>query len=184
MCLCVHLRSLGSQGTVSDSGNRHGGVFIYYKESLAIKMLTINYLQECICFDLKIGSRFCIIVSLYRSPSQAADEFDNFLKKLNLTTESITQKNQFLTAAIGHFNARSSKWWTDDKATQEGLKIENLLSQFSFSQEINQPTHIFQNFNSCIDLVFTNQQNLITDSGIHPSLHPNYHHQITYGKFN
>ena len=98
--------------------------------------------------------------------------------------ESITQKNPFLTVVIGDFNAKSSKWWIDDKTTQEGLKIENLLSQFSLSQVINEPTHISQNFNSCIDLLFTNQQNLITDSGIHPSLHSNCHHQIIYGKFN
>ena len=51
------------------SGNRRGGVYIYYKESLPIKMLNINYLQECICFDLKIGSKLCTIVTLYRSPS-------------------------------------------------------------------------------------------------------------------
>ena len=42
--------------------------------------------------------------------------------------ESITQKNLFITVVIDNFNARSSKWWTDDKTTQEGLKIENLLS--------------------------------------------------------
>ena len=76
-------------------------------ESLLIKMLNVNYLQECICFDLKIGSKLCTIVSLYRSPSQSADEFDNFLNKLNLTIESITQKNPFLTVAIGDFNAKS-----------------------------------------------------------------------------
>ena len=90
-------------------------------------MLNINYLQECICFVLKLGSELCTIVSLYRSPIQSADEFNNFLNKLNLTMESITQKNPFLTVVIGDFNARSSKWWTDDKTTQEGLKIENLL---------------------------------------------------------
>ena len=123
-------------------------------------------------------------MSLYRSPSQSADEFDNFLNKLNLTMESITQKNPFLTVVIGDFNAKSSKWWIDDKTTQEGLKIENLLSQFSLSQVINEPTHISPNFNSCIDLLFTNQKNLITDSGIHPSLHSNCHHQISYGNFN
>ena len=39
------------------SGNWCGGVCIYYKGSLSIKMLNINYLQECICFDLKIGSK-------------------------------------------------------------------------------------------------------------------------------
>ena len=166
------------------SGNRRGGVCIYYKESLPIKMLNINYLQECICFDLKIGSKLCTIVSLYRSPSQSADELEKFLSKLNLTMELITQKNPFLTVVIDNFNARSSKWWTDDKTTQEGLEIENLLSQFSLSQGINEPTHIPQNFNSCIDLLFTNQQNLITGSGIHPSVHSNCHDRIIYGNFN
>ena len=66
------------------SGNRRGGVCIYYKESLPIKMLNINYLQECICFDLKIGSKLCTIVSLYRSPSQSADAFENFLTLIRL----------------------------------------------------------------------------------------------------
>ena len=42
--------------------------------------------------------------------------------------ESITQKNSFLTVVIGNFNARSSKWWTDDKTTQEDFKKENFLS--------------------------------------------------------
>ena len=70
-----------------------------------------------------------------------------------------------------------------DKTTQEGYKIENLLSQFPLSQVINEPTDISQNFNSCIDLLFTNQQNLIPDLGIHPSLHSNCHHQIIYRKF-
>ena len=62
--------------------------------------------------------------------------------------------------------------------------MENLFSQFSLSQVINEPTHISQNFNSCIDLPFTNQQNFITDAEIHPSFHSNCHHQIIYGKFN
>ena len=41
--------------------------------------------------------------------------------------ESITQKNPFLTIVSGDFNAKSLKWWIDDKTTQEGLKIENLF---------------------------------------------------------
>ena len=59
-----------------------------------------------------------------------------------------------------------------------------LASQSSLSQVINEFTNIFQNFNYCIDLLFTNQQNLITDSGIHPLFNSNCHHQIIYGKFN
>ena len=35
-----------------------------------------------------------------------------------------------------------------------------------------------------MDLIFTSHQNLVIKSGFHSSLHPNYHHQITYAKFN
>ena len=58
------------------------------------------------------------------------------------------------------------------------------MSQFGLSQVINKPTHISHNFNSCIDLLFTNQENLITASEAHPLLDSNCHHQIIYGKFN
>ena len=39
-------------------------------------------------------------MSLYSSPSQSADEFEKYLSKLNLTMESVTQKNLFLTVLI------------------------------------------------------------------------------------
>ena len=35
---------------------------------------------------------------------------------------------------------------------------------------------------SCIDLIFTDQPNLVGESGVHPSLHEQCHHQIVYGK--
>ena len=87
-------------------------------------MLNINRLQECICFDLKIGSKRCAIVSLYRSPSQSADEFENFLNKLNLTIESNAQKNLLLTVIIGDFNARSSKSAVDRHAKNGCSKLK------------------------------------------------------------
>ena len=34
---------------------------------------------------------------------------------------------------------------------------------------------------SCIDLIFTNQENLFLESGVHPTLHGQCHHQIIYG---
>ena len=37
---------------------------------------------------------------------------------------------------------------------------------------------------SCIDLIFTDQPKLIVDTGVHPSLHSNCHHQINYYKLN
>ena len=41
-----------------------------------------------------------------------------------------------------------------------------------------------ENSVSCIDLIFTNQPNLVIDSGVHLSLHANCHHQIVNCKLN
>ena len=49
-------------------------------------------------------------------------------------------------------------------------------------QLISAPTHILQHSSSCIDLIFVNQPNLVIDSGIHPSLHQNCHHQVMFCK--
>ena len=51
------------------SNIRRGGVGIYYKEFLPLKILDITYLQECLNFEIKIGRKTCNFVCLYRSPS-------------------------------------------------------------------------------------------------------------------
>ena len=51
-------------------------------------------------------------------------------------------------------------------------------------QVITEPTHILENSSGCIDLIFSNQPNLIMNSGVHPTLHSKCHHQIFYSKPN
>ena len=64
--------------------------------------------------------------------------------------------------------------------------LEMIISQtsYGFQQLILKPTHILKNSSSCIDLIFTDQPNLITDSGTHPFLLSNCHHNITFCKIN
>ena len=59
------------------SNNKHGGVLLYYKNFLPIKLIDVNYLNECISFILKIEKKVYKFLSLYRSPSQNRDEFEN-----------------------------------------------------------------------------------------------------------
>ena len=49
---------------------------------------------------------------------------------------------------------------------------------------INKSTHILESSSSCIDLISTSPPNLITESDVHPSLHPNSHNEIIFAKFN
>ena len=65
-----------------------------------------------------------------------------------------------------------------DSTNFEGSTIENVISQFGQSknigsQIIKEATHVLGSSSSCIDLIFTTQSNLVVESGLHPSLHPN-----------
>ena len=47
---------------------------------------------------------------------------------------------------------------------------------------ISEPTHSMGSSRSCIDLVCTDQPNVFLETGVHPSLHEQCHHQIIHGK--
>ena len=94
------------------------------------------------------------------------------------------QNNPFLVVLFGDFNAKSSNWCKSELTISEGKSTESISSQFSLLQVINEPTHILGSSSSCIDLIFTSKPNLMTESGFHPSLYPNSHHQIIFAKFN
>ena len=179
------------------SNIKGGSICVYYRNSLPLKILDIFYLQECIVFELKIGNKFCKIVSLYRSPNQSQDEFETFTNNLELILEKIFEIKPFLVIALGDVKANLCRWYKNDKTTTEGSKIANPTSQYGLKQIINQPTHqyglkkimnqpthILNNSSSCIDLLFTSQPNLVMKSGAHSSLHSNCHHHIIYARFN
>ena len=83
------------------------------------------------------------------------------------------------------FNAKFSKWCSTYKTTPQGAKLDNLTSQYELTQLLKEPTNIFENYRSCIDLSFTSQPNLVVEFGfgLHPNLHENCHYQIIYSKF-
>ena len=166
------------------SNNKHGGICIYYKSFLPLKLTGVCLLDECIAFDLIISNKLCSFVALYRSPSQYQDDFATFSDNFEMTLDLVSMKNPFLLVVLGDFNAKLSQWHDKDSNTFEGISSESITSQFGLHQIINEPTHILENSSSGIDLIFTSQPNLSGKSGTQPSLHPNCHHQIIYAKFN
>ena len=164
---------------------KRGGVCIYYKESLPIKFLNISNLKECLVCEIIYDRKKCYLVSLYRSPSQDIDEFDYFMREFENIINNISNPgNPNLILIVGDFNAKLSTWKLDDNDTFEGIEIGNLTSSYGLVQIISDATHVLPTSSSCIDLIFTNQPNMITKSGVYPSLHSNCHHQITYADIN
>ena len=144
----------------------------------------MNYSRESILFELQIGSKICNCTSLYRSPSQTADNFDSFLDNLKSSLDAMTDNNPFLVVAIAYFNARSSSWCINDKSNYEGTKINCLATEYDLKQVVKELTDLLESSSSCIDLIFISQPNLVMDAGVHPSLHANCLHQIVYAKYN
>ena len=109
-------------------------------------MSNVQYLQESICLELKIGDKTCSFLSLYKSPSQSQDNFKTFTENHELNLDNLVQRNLLLVVAIGDFNVKSSNWFFQDKTNFEGDAIENLASQFGLHQVINEPTHILDTY--------------------------------------
>ena len=70
-----------------------GGVCMYYKNCLRLKVLDIRFLHKSIAF---VGDKLRSFISLYRSPSPSYDDFVSFLDNFELTLDILAQKNPVL----------------------------------------------------------------------------------------
>ena len=158
------------------SNSKRGGVCIFYKETSGVCMVKSSSFSECIMSEVSIQNCKGDIGVVNRSPSQDSFKFENFLSNFEKVLSDTPSCNSLFTIILGDFNVRSSVWWTKDKTAMEGTQLESLTTVHGFHQLISQPTHLLPQASSCIDLIFTDQPNLIADSGDHPSLHSNCHH--------
>ena len=106
------------------------------------------------------------------------------LENFEANLEFASSQRPNLIVVTGDFNARCSNWWKNDRGSTSGSKTDCITTSYGLSQIRNKPTHILPNSSSCIDLIFTSDLNMLRESGVHSSLHPNCHHQIVFTKFN
>ena len=134
--------------------------------SLPLKLIDIQFLNERINFEIRIGGKLCRFLCLYRSPSQTQYTFETFFDNFQLTLDAIINKNSILIDALADFNGKTTNWFKNNISSYEGLKIDTITSQFGLQQLINELTHLKATSFSCIDLIFTSQPNLAMESGI------------------
>ena len=63
------------------------------------------------------------------------DDFELFANNFELHIDTATADNTFLIVVLGDFNAKSNRWFKDDKTTYEGSKIDGIT--FGLQQIIN-----------------------------------------------
>ena len=140
---------------------KRGGVCIYHRDSLPVKVINLNILNECLVCELSFGSHGVCLVSIYRTPSQSSNEYNTFLLNFEQPLTYLNSIKPHVLLVTGDFNVRSSNWWSDDIDRVEGTRLESKISCYGLPQIINEPTHILPSSSSCIDLIFTNQPNFV-----------------------
>ena len=150
--------------------NVRKGFGIYYEESIAVQIININFLSECLLCEVTVNNKKGYIAVLYRSPSQTNTVFNDFLSNFEKLLQELSALNPDFSIILGDFNARSKSWWKSDINTIEGTKIDSVTSSYGLQQLITQPTHLLANSSSCIYLIFTDQSILIADCGIDPNI--------------
>ena len=124
---------------------------------------------------------------LYRNLINKVDspEFINFVTNFDNLYQKIVAEKPYSVFFTGDFIAKSLRWWSEGASDDEGNQLDNLFSDLNLSPIISEPTHFRDNcLPSCIDLIITDQPNLVLDSGVRPSLDSLCKHQITFCKTN
>ena len=167
------------------SNIKKGGVCMFYKDYLpVIRRDHLWALTESIAVEVNLGEKSLFFTCTYRSPSQTVDEFESYCQSLHLTLTNIDDTSPFSSALIGDFNARCANWWAADIDSKTGKELDTLTSTAEYTQLIDKPTHFFSGGCFCIDLIFCNKPELITEYGIDHSLFQTCYHNLISGKIN
>ena len=164
---------------------KNGGVGLFLQKNASNKIRTDLSFDESIVVEIKHDRKKIFSTVLYRSPSftHLSQEFADFVSRFRNLYTNIKNEKPYITLFTGDFNGHSQIWYPDGNNTPEGNELENLFSTLGLYQIIKEPTNFQPNCTpSCIDLVVTDQPNLIIDCGTRPSLDHNCHHQIIHCK--
>ena len=108
--------------------------------------------DETIVVELKFGNKKIFFTLIY-SPAYKVGypELDNFLTNLNNLLNNIANENPYVVFYTGDFNSHSELCGPGGDTNPEGIKIEEITSNFGLSQLINEPSNFGPNKNpTCI----------------------------------
>ena len=158
----------------------------YHKESLpVIRRPDLETQENSLVCEISINKKKIIVTVTYRRHHHGNDnQLNSFINCFKDMCNKITNTNPYLILHLGDFNAHNTHWWQGDTTDNPGDFLEGIFDDSDLHQLVKEPTHFSGNAATCIDLVVTNQPNIINDCSIKPSLHSTCHHQINHIEVN
>ena len=110
-------------------GERSGGVGIFYKETLPLRIRPDLSFDECVVSEMIFGHKKIFFTVLYRNPRAKAhsDEFNSFLENFENLYEKIKNEKPYATFFTGDFNGHSQSWYPQGDSNPEGFHLDNLF---------------------------------------------------------
>ncbi|XP_069193332.1 uncharacterized protein [Procambarus clarkii] len=149
----------------------HGGVGLYIREDLVCSEL-LNVTNEVVeVLGLKIEKINLVIILIYKPPDATAEEFTEQINKIENSLDNLENPIPDI-IFLGDFKLPSLRWKIANNNIIPGNlsrpnqpQIRELLrfcDKFSLNQQISEPTRN----NNILDLVFTNNEDIIRDNTI------------------
>ena len=103
-------------------GSRNGGVGIFYKDSLPLKIRDDLSFDECLVTELKFGHKNIFFTVFYRNPKNVASspEFENFLSDFENLHKTIKGEKPYAAFFTGDINGHTQAWYPEGDTTAEG----------------------------------------------------------------
>ena len=79
---------------------KRGGVCIYYKESLPVRVINLSYFEKTFLLEMNYHNKKVIVSVIYCSPSQSISEFDSFTSNLEKLVSDINNCKPALSTII------------------------------------------------------------------------------------
>ena len=160
------------------------GVALFVKENLEVKILNEYdelHTSSIICKIKLPNDDHVIVIVCYRSPN--CDDAMN--EKINTLISDINNRfNKNKVLIMGDFNFPSIDWNKEISDKNEHHKASKFLScvhKNYLTQHVKKPTHHRGNQNpTLIDLILTNEEDLIHDLKYHPPLGSSHHLVLTF----
>ena len=88
---------------VNSAKAKRDGDCIYYQNSLPLKLIDIQFENEC---EITISGKVCNFLYLYRLSSQTRYVLEILTDNFELFLNTLTNQNRFLIFALGDYNAK------------------------------------------------------------------------------
>ena len=159
---------------------QYGGVLVYVNDSIACQerpdLETIS--SDQLIVELTIDRKKVFVSTNYRRHHPDRNSLNLYMENFQKSCENVRAENPFCSIHIGDFNSHNTEWCNSDTTDLPGELLNDILNEEALAQLVDQPTYLTSYSSTLLDLVITDNPNVVNKCTILPSLDPRCHHQI------